>query len=256
MLFPKKRSQIFSLVAAMSILNMLFGCKQSSIKGPDFDDVIVKIIHLETGQTVEYEMPGNMAKEFNFDVKYKNESERTVRIGFSNTSEYEEDTWQLSRYVDGASWNYIAGTFLGLEDSVARINFRISAGQYYGDIRSFIKDAYERYLNGPEGPNADARKFGVREKLDLADVQSMLVHAPDEFSTRKVNDVEYLHWVVENESSVGVYNHFLYVIDSENYLDFNFYHYYSARSDEELERVKVMVAEDLDKVMSHVFIRE
>ena len=237
----------------MSLLNLLLGCKQISVKGPDFSSATFKIMHLSTGNSFEYDMPGNMTKEFNFDERYKRESEITINLDVSDESKYEKDTWQQSCYLDGASWDYEAGKFQGVNGELGRLNVVVSVGRYKGDIEPFISQAYISYLDGEGGPNANARDFGVREGLSEERVSRMLISGPRSFEHRTINNIDYLTWVMEKEFSARTFTYFVHVLDDQHYLAFRFYHYFSARSEGELKEVAVLLNKDIEKFMSRVF---
>lgn len=54
-----------------------------SVKSPNFTDATFKAIHLTSGHSVEYEMPGNMTSDFNYDKRYKEESDRSLSVDVS-----------------------------------------------------------------------------------------------------------------------------------------------------------------------------
>lgn len=246
------KTTLLGLLIIMSLLNLLLGCKKASVKGPDFSSAMLKVLHLSTGNSFEYEMPGNMTKEFNYGERYKKESEITIKIDVSDKSKYEKDTWQQSYYLDGASWDYEAGKSQGVNGELGRLNVVVSVGHYKGDIEPFISKAYDSYLNGENGPNANARDFGVREGLSEERVSRMLISGPRSFEHRTINDIDYLYWVMEKEFSARTFTYFIHVLDEQHYLAFRFYHYFSAKSESELKEMKEVVQSDINRFMDCV----
>ncbi len=239
----------------MSLLTFLFGCKQIPVKGPDFSDAIFKVIHLDSGLSIEYEMPGNMSKYFSYDQRYKEESERTQSITLSESLKCQQNTWQQAHEFDGATWEYTAGKSQGLNGELGNLNINLFIGCYTGDIKAYISQAYDAYLNGPSSPNSEARAFGGREGLDEDEIAQMLLESPSALNEKKINNVNYLYWTMKNEFSDRPHTYFLYVINERYYFSVRFDHGFSVSSDEELAEIKKLVACDMEKFMSRVFIR-
>ncbi len=238
----------------MSLFTLLFGCKQMPIKGPDFSDTVLKIAHLSTGESVEYEMPGNMTKDFNYDQRYKRESEKTQKINVLDKSKYEKERWQTAYYIDGASWDYVADKSQGVNGELGRINFRVSVGRYEGEIQTFIHNAYDAFLNGPNGVNTEVREVSASDGVDVENYSSLLIEAPKIFSDEIINKGGYLRWKLKNEHPGYTFEHFLYVLNNEYYLICTFYYKVKARSDEERKKMNIVVQNDIGKIMSRVFI--
>lgn len=252
----KKRKIYLRLIISMSLFTLLFGCKQVPIKGPNFSDAIFKIVHLSTGESVEYEMPGNMTKDFNYDQLYKKDSERTKKIDVFDESKYEADRWQSAYYIDGASWDYMADKSQGINGELGRVNFRVSVGLHDGEIQSFIRKAYDTFLNGPGGVNTEVRTVSAADGVDVEHYSSLLIEAPKVFSNKKFNEIDYLHWKLKNEHPGYTFEHFLYVLDSDRYLICTFYYKVRAKSDEEREKMNLVIQDDVSKIMSRVLIRK
>lgn len=71
------------LVGIMLFLpNNLSGCESTELTGPDFSETFTKVIHLEPGIQITYELPGNMSSFMNFGDRYKNAS-RTCNKRYS-----------------------------------------------------------------------------------------------------------------------------------------------------------------------------
>lgn len=245
---------LIRLFVVMSIFNFLFGCKQMPIKGPDFSETIFKVIHIGSGISMEYEMPGNMSEYFNYDQRYKSESERTLKVDLVDL-QYGRNTWQLAWNLDGAAWEYTAGKSQGLNGELGSISFNLFAGRYSGDLNAFVAEAYDEYFNGPEGANTEVRKIAKEERKSADELDFLMVKPPQSFATQNINGTNYLHWKLENEHPGRTYDYFLYRVDDQHYLAFMFYHTFSAGSEEELAQMKTLINEDIDKFMSHVFIK-
>lgn len=251
-----EKNKFIRLATLMTLLSFLFGCKQLPIKGPDYSDVIPKVIHLSTGKTIEYEMPGNMTKEFNYAQRYKNESERTLNVDLADDSKYKQDTWQTAFTIDGASWDYLAGKSQGMKGKMGNITLNIFAGRYTGNIQHFITSSYEAYLNGPKGNNTRVRKFGADQGIGMVDLSHRLVKSPDSFDARKIGNAEFVHWTMKNEHPGRFHSYFICVVDDTHYVAFSFYHHFTLASEEELEGMESNVRGDIEDFMSRVIIRE
>ena len=110
-------------------LYSVLGCKEMSVKSPNFTDATFKAIHLTSGHSVEYEMPGKMAKYFNYDQRYK-ESERILKIELSESLKCQQNTWQNAYEFDGATWEYAAGKSQGLNGETGNIVYWLLYGRY------------------------------------------------------------------------------------------------------------------------------
>lgn len=239
----------------MSLLTFLFGCKQIPVKGLDFSSAVFKVIHLDAGLSIEYEMPGNMSKYFNYDQRYKEESERTLNIELSEDLRCQKSTWQKAYEFDGATWEYTAGKSQGLNGELGNISINLFIGCYTGDIQVYITQAYDTYLNGSSGPNSEARAFGAREGRDEDEIAQMLMEGPKALHEKKINNASYLYWTMEKEFSDRPHTYFLYVINKKYYFSVRFDHGFSVKSDEELAGMKQQISSDVEKFMSRVVVK-
>lgn len=236
-------------------LYSVLGCKELPVKGPNFADATFKVVHLTSGHSVEYEMPGNMSKYFNYDQRYKEESERTQSITLSESLKCHQNTWQHAHEFDGATWEYTAGKSQGLNGELGNISINLFIGCYTGDIQASVAQAYDTYLNGSSGPNSEARAFGAREGRDEDEIAQMLMEGPKALHEKKINNASYLYWTMEKEFSDRPHTYFLYVINKKYYFSVRFDLGFSVKSDEELAGMKQQISSDVEKFMSRVVVK-
>ena len=244
------------VVVIMTFFSGLFGCKNMPIVGPDFSQVIGKVIHVDTGVRVEYSMPGNMSSLFNYDERYAQESERTLSVSVSDTSKYVKDNWQDAYYLDGASWDYKGDKTQGIRGDLGGFSFRVSLSQSQGEggLQDYIVSAYDDFLNGVNGVNTELRQGeGLEPNLSDEELGALIVHAPN-IQTVKINGVEYLHWSIANEYPGRYYTYFVRRVDQRNFISFRFYYTITARSESEVLDVKSRAKSDVDHMMQNVFI--
>lgn len=99
------------------------------------------------------------------------------------------------------------------------------------------------------------QKIAVEEGRSIDELSYLLIEAPQSFSMCDINGVECLHWVVEKEFSERTFTYFLYPLDDRHYIAFRFYHYFSAGSEDEYLQMEQIAKVDIDRFVSHIFIR-
>lgn len=243
--------QKLSWVLILGLFSLLFGCDNTEISRPDFSDSMSKVVHFSNGTQLTYDMPGNMSDMFNFSDRYKNESPRTFNYDFSDASGFKKDNWRIVKNIDGAMWAYIGPKNKGVGGEVGELKIDILVNEYSGeDFGSFVVDAYEDYLNGPEGVNTNIRNSEIGQDATDEELGSWIVSGPKALEKRKLNDIEYFYWAVENEQRGNTYAH--YILDDHYFLSFSFNYKVRAGSDSEYEAQLGLVVEDIDKFMQRV----
>ncbi|WP_139309763.1 hypothetical protein [Teredinibacter haidensis] len=242
----------------MGILANLLGCKTTPTRGPDFLDTRIKVIHLNTGLSIHYEMPGNMTSMFNYGERYTLESSSTLQVDISDASKYEQDYWRNAYYIDGATWDYESKKNKGIAGQLGSLNVRISVNrheEHNGSLPEHIEAAYEKFLNGPNGLNTEMRQ-GVEGEAPLSDEElgDLIVRTPTIKDTREYNGVTLLTWSIANEHPGRYFHYFVYPIDAQHFLSLRFYHVITAKNNHEVNEVHSRAEQDIEQFMQRVTI--
>jgi hypothetical protein len=239
--------RIKSPIIIMSILTTLFGCKEQDSFGPDYTQTIQKAVHIDSGPTVTYQMPGNMSNILDFGKRYIQESPRTIHFSRDSGNECEQWHWRKSCDLDGGMWDYkMKGS--------ASLNLRIEMlpTEDGHDVEAFITHLYDDFLNGTEGLNTGVRTRnpGVEDE----DLGSWIRPIPNDFRWYQHSGRKVLTWSENGDQTGNFARYHAITIEDNLFLNFAFLYTVSADSEKELALIKTSVAQHIDDFMSRVKI--
>jgi len=244
-------------VFVMGIISLLFGCKEVELIQPDFTNSMNKVIHLNNGATLSYEMPGNMSNNFNFSERYKVESPKTYRIDISDTSEYKPDTWKLAKKIDGGMWDYFGDKKKGLNGELGSLNVALFISEYSdGNIERYVLNAYENFLNGPDGLNTKMRSSEMGQSYTDIELGDWIVNAPPQLNRITFGGKEYFHWQVKNENRGREFVYYIFPLDDKHFISFMFHYTVKVKDEQGLAAQTGFVLADIARFMKHVEFHE
>jgi len=241
----------YKKIIVMAFFSSLFGC-DNTLTGPDFNVQESKVIDITDVYRVDYQMPGNMATEFGFSEKYKQQP-KSITIKDYKNLEFENDYWYQSSSLDVGMWEYYRGSKRTEKNIAAELSVRISINKtdsnHTAELIDYINNAYEVFV---KEANDKTRSY-YPEHTD-ADLGDWLIKMP-QIETRSLSSKNALTWATYGEVKGRHLKYIAVPIDSQYYLNIRFRYSYSAKDNNELEKLQAMLSNDIEKIVSSIIIK-
>lgn len=239
----------------VGLFSMIIGAKEVDITRPDFSNVINKAIHFSNGVSLSYEIPGNLSTQMGFAKGYIEGSPRTFNVSLEDQEGFSQIRWRFARSIEGAMWSYLGDKDKGVGGELGGLNFDLSLNQFQGDsLEVHILQAYEKYLNGPNGSNTEIRESEMGEGATDEELGDWIAYAPSKIEQREVSGTTFLYWPQRNEQRGYEFVYYVLPLNEKLFVSFRFQYSVNGKSDQEVSEHTSMVLEDIETFMQRMVV--
>jgi len=239
----------------VGLFSSIFGGKAVEIIRPDFSNTINKAVHFSNGVSLSYEVPGNLSNLMGFAEGYKDGSPRSFEVSLEDQQGFSQVRWRTAKSIEGAMWKYLGDKKKGLGGELGGLNFDLSLNQYQDDsLKSYIFQAYETYLNGPNGSNTEIRESEMGDGATDEELGDWIAYAPDKIEHRDISGTYFLFWPQRNEQRGYEFIYYVLPLNEQLFVSFRFQYSANGSSDQEYSEHTSMILEDIDAFMQRVVV--